>query len=114
MTPNEAYRELLSIRKHIEDGYITHLSCGGKADKQTEKDIEAYSIAISALEKQIPKKPSNMRRIGSSFDMSTGMSLSYFEGLCEVCKTSNTNWRAKEKITYCEKCGQALDWSDTE
>ena len=57
MTAQEAYAELISIRKNREDGYLTHLSYGGKADEQEEYTIKAYSVALNALEKQIPKKP---------------------------------------------------------
>lgn len=59
MTAQEAYAELISIRKNREDGYLTHLSYSGKADEQEEYTIKAYSVALNALEKQIPKKPIN-------------------------------------------------------
>lgn len=50
-------------------------------------------FVISALEKQIPKKPIN--RKGTT----------YFH--CPVCEGNRLN-------NYCADCGQALDWSDTE
>lgn len=100
MTPQEAYRELLSIRKHIEDGYVTHLSYGGKADKQTEKNIETYSVAISALEKQIPKKAIDKT---CEYD-------GYY-GLCPCCNKAISEYKDFARCWY---CGQALDWSDTE
>ena len=53
----------------------------------------AFEAAISALEKQIPKKPNIYNR---------------FERHCE-CGTI-----VKTYQNYCSNCGQALDWSDTE
>lgn len=53
---------------------------------------EAIKIAITTIEKQIPKKPVEARN----------------EIVCPTCKTlvgSNP---------YCRYCGQALDWSYTE
>ena len=93
MTVQEAYAELISIRNHIEDGYLTHLSYGGKADEQEEYTIEAYSVALNALEKQIPKKVTK-----------------------SVCPSCNRIFLfrhgEKRKGDYCDNCGQALDWSD--
>ncbi len=56
-------------------------------------ECNARELAISALEKQIPKKPIN--RKGTT----------YF--YCPVCEGNMLN-------NYCADCGQALDWSDTE
>lgn len=53
---------------------------------------DAIKIAISALEKQIPKKPVEARN----------------EIVCPTCKT------LVGSSPYCRYCGQALDWSDTE
>ena len=54
--------------------------------------IQTFENAISALEKQIPKKPIN--RKGTT----------YF--YCPICEGNMLN-------NYCADCGQALDWSDT-
>ena len=109
MTPQEAYRELLSIRKYIEDGYVTHLSYGGNADEQTEKNIETYSVAISALEKQIPKKP---------YKTKEPISQKQNDYYCSVCKRYlGDDMELKHACLqpeYCQHCGQALDWSDAE
>ena len=66
-------------------------------------DCNAMELAILALEKQIPKKPTK----------------AYFEGgfvnyHCVCCGeaqglTVNKRWQK-----YCPHCGQALNWSDTE
>ena len=93
MTAQEAYAELISIRKNREDGYLTHLSYGGKADEHEEYMIEAYSVALNALEQQIPKKVTK-----------------------SVCPSCNRIFLfrhgEKRKGDYCDNCGQALDWSE--
>lgn len=66
-------------------------------------DVEALKIAVSALEKQIPKKPIKYDKY-------------YYK--CPVCDIDiGVN---EEDLTiyeetppyYCQNCGQALDWSD--
>lgn len=107
MTAEEAYAELISIRKNREDGYLTHLSYGGKADEQEEYTIKAYSVALNALEKQIPKKimhEATLQRCAT----------------CPTCKNVLDEFiefipgQPKIRVTfaYCYFCGQALDWSD--
>ena len=64
---------------------------------------KSLDIAISAIEKQIPKKPLNIEE--------TKYKVSY---KCPVCGTVHvngwcgTNW----KLPFCSICGQALDWSN--
>lgn len=82
MIPQEAINWL----EAIEEKYIH-----GGDDYFDEKRKIAINIAISALEKQIPKKPKN--REGTT----------YF--YCPCCDSNNLN-------EYCPNCGQALDWSD--
>ena len=66
---------------------------------------EALKMAISALEKQIPKKSLNIEE--------TKYKVSY---KCPVCRTVHvnewcgTNW----KLPFCSICGQALDWGDSD
>jgi hypothetical protein len=57
----------------------------------------AREFAISALKKQIPKKPISIKRF-------TGTTTAN----CSVCNGKVL------KVNYCQRCGQALDWSDTE
>ena len=64
----------------------------------------AFEAAVSALEKQIPKKPNENR---------------YPWAICPSCGGSVYIDKVQEHImnnenTYCEHCGQALDWSDFE
>lgn len=66
-----------------------------------ESDIkEAIQCAISALEKQIPKKP--------ILDTIFPSGVRWY--LCPVCKHNNI----EKNDNYCHNCGQALDWSEEE
>lgn len=84
MTNEEA---IIDIRENIQP------IIGGKS----------LDIAISAIEKQIPKEPLNVEE--------TKYKVSY---KCPVCGTVHvngwcgTNW----KLPFCSICGQALDWSN--
>lgn len=65
---------------------------------------DALRVSISALEKQIPKKPNESR---------------YPWAICPSCGGSVYIDKVQEHImnnenTYCEHCGQALDWGDFE
>ena len=67
---------------------------------EDEKEgIECHNIAISALEKQIPKKPRKTR----------------CALMCSTCGHKITEIGCKKlNRFYCKKCGQAIDWSDVE
>ena len=73
--------------------------CGGGDDKIYKKDIEALKTAISALEKQIPKKP---------------IEKSPWVYHCPNCDSQKVEETFIERFMYCRDCGQALDWSDTD
>lgn len=70
-----------------------------------EKAININGLAILALEKQIPEKPINVEK-------------HYYRCPCckQVLDVSDDDIFVYENLTpmYCSKCGQALDWSDTE
>lgn len=61
----------------------------------------AYEIAISALEKQIPKKVSN-RKVAYDFPASV-------HGDCPVCGSINLS---SADTSYCNACGQKLDFEE--
>lgn len=71
--------------------------CGQKGLYDTEFE-SALSLAILALEKQIPKKPLHMHK-------------NYY---CPICKEDG--WMLwddaipNDMDKYCGKCGQAIDW----
>ena len=95
MTIEEAKKQLEEL---IQDR--KSFICGGD-DEIYKADIEALKTAISALEKQIPKKPlSGIDFMGNEFRICCDCSAIVRDG----------EWRAN----YCPDCGQALDWSDTD
>lgn len=89
MEESEAIRELHKIRPR--GGIIP------------QKRAEALDVAIQALEKQIPKKP--IENDTNSFD-------------CPCCKydlkTDTGNPFGDYFLSYCDNCGQKIDWSDEE
>ena len=60
------------------------------------KNALALDIAIKALEKQIPKKPEDVKQFRSS---------DYQIGLCPSCRGG-----VNSEFQYCGDCGQKLDW----
>jgi hypothetical protein len=69
-------------------------SCGEKIKFTEEEKYEAYSMAIQALEKQMPKKP----------DFTEDKEFV----LCPCCNGKGL----LNKQKYCDNCGQKLDWSE--
>ena len=71
-------------------------------------------MIVQALEKQIPKKPN--KTIDSSWgtqkEAHTCPVCDYY--LTEVQFIASKKIESNKKITYCETCGQAIDWSDEE
>ena len=65
---------------------------------------EAFSVAINALEKQIPKKV-NLRHI-RKYD-------GFDDGECPNCGMSVSRDCDGDDV-FCPDCGQKLDWSDEE
>ena len=100
MTEQEAIKELYKIRPR--GGIIP------------QKRADALEMAIQSLEKQIPKKPN--KTIDSSWgtqkEAHTCPVCDYY--LTEVHFIEPQKIESNKKITYCETCGQAIDWSDEE
>jgi uncharacterized protein with PIN domain len=75
-------------------------------------DVEENYIVRQALEKQIPKKPNK------AIDSTCGIKNEVH--VCPVCDYYLTEVHfiapqkiePNKKITYCENCGQAIDWSE--
>lgn len=66
-----------------------------------KEQIEVWETAISALEKQIPKKP---------------IEDDYYDepAVCPNCGGNIINIADNDyHFQHCHYCGQALDWSDT-
>ena len=81
MTYEEAIKLLNSVTTYDFDRYITY----------------AITLAIEALDKQIPKKP--IEPFAFSDDIRAG--------LCPFC-----NEGVNEEMNFCSYCGQAIDWEE--
>ena len=93
MTPQEAIQFLKE----------TIAGCHILRDRQLK---EVCITSINALEKQIPKKPYKRKEHKQN---------DYY---CAICKCYLGDEMELQNAClqpkYCEHCGQALDWSDTE
>jgi hypothetical protein len=56
-------------------------------------------LAITALEKQIPKKPIKAKE-------------HIMYSMCYICPNCQQNFSGTGIASYCYHCGQALDWSN--
>lgn len=103
-------QEAIKIMKGIEAVEGTFPEDGNDVE-------ETLSLAIKALEKQIPKKPKQSGVTDSKgvFHPTNGISGVPYD-LCPNCKTNLCTdgffGRNKKSMKYCENCGQKLDWSD--
>lgn len=61
--------------------------------------VDENAEVADALEKQIPKKPRNDEYYKNS-------------ARCPNCNSPIETYRIRGGVTYCEECGQAIDWSD--
>ena len=92
MTPQEALNWC--------EQFTDNLVMANVDTKRRTLGLQATQTCKSALEKQIPKKP--------ILDCIFPSGVEWY--LCPAC-----NHNGIEKTgCYCHKCGQALDWSDTE
>lgn len=97
MTESEAIKELDYFRRIFDD-------------EGRYKACDALVMAIKALEKQIPKKPNK------AIDTSWGVHKEV--NVCPVCDSFLTEvhfidcdeTKEGKRISYCETCGQAIDW----
>ena len=76
------------------------------SDEDIEKTEAALKLAISALEKQMPKQPKY-----EDVDNVYGAIKRTCTACGDVCMVSKG---AKPYEHYCRQCGQAIDWSDEE
>ena len=90
------------------------------------KEIEAYAMAIQALEKHIPKKPI-LKHDVSVMHINRGNQPHEWKRLesdnwhCPKCDSFvgervyvHSKVHDQRKKKYCDDCGQKLDWSDEE
>lgn len=82
---------------NIEQAIEILLDKYGKADEEQE---QAIATAIKALEKQIPKKPSDIASYYYTREKN---------GTCSIC---GGHVQGREK--FCPNCGQKIDWEGIE
>lgn len=101
MTNEEAIKGLLNVKMQMSE---------------ETPFTEAVDLAVSALEKQIPKKPKYVEVEQDAMDMETGEEYTYKidEAHCSCCDFIIGADNDIFDEHYCEWCGQKLDWSDGE
>ena len=87
-----------------------HFNYGVKCDIFSEPVRSYAKTAISALEKQIPKKPILYNTYSFCFRLPSRD----WKGKYAQYKCPNCNEGTSKEYKYCNECGQALDWSDAE
>lgn len=85
--------------KQVRDNFLQNLAENAYLTMSTVEEME---LAISALEKQIPKKP--------ILDTIFPSGIKWWR--CPVCNKIIVGCIAAIPQKYCDDCGQALDWSD--
>lgn len=85
---------------------ITHYISNGCCNGENALSWETLNMAISALKKQIPKKPH------FEGDGYWNGELVYDTWVCPNCDTDYEVEADKHK--YCPNCGQKIDWSEEE
>ena len=107
MTPKEAIEILMSDEKLAEIEYYG----GFEGQKKVAKLYsEAIDMAIEALEKQIPKKPTKL-----TYKLLIDAGWIYACPNCKMaCGENKYHLEATSDEMYCPSCGQAIDWSEEE
>lgn len=96
MTPQEAAKKL--------SWYSTTNGCGQCNDDDHKK---AKELAITALKKQIPQKPTYE---GDGYDENGN--LIYDSAYCPICNHEFEEGINDWGCAFCQDCGQALDWGE--
>lgn len=93
-------REAIARIKASRDYRYSHYA-------HTDDDGKAFDMAIKALEKQTPKKPTYE---GDGY--APDGTLVYDTWICPCC---NKRYEVDyDDYDYCPDCGQKLDWSETD
>lgn len=103
MTESEA---IARITDHFEHHHY---------DKRPHPYLDrAVSMAIKALEKQTPMKPARPKRTGMGYDYEdySCATCEYFIGAEPEIKSMLAH--GKTPTNYCPRCGQKINWEETE
>ena len=70
-----------------------------------------YNLLQSLVDKETPKKPTDKytEKVRDYLNEDSFVYVNFEAGYCPNC-----NEEVNENYTYCNKCGQRLDWSDGE
>lgn len=74
----------------------------GKLIAPYSDEMDAFGMAIEALEKQIPKKPKLVTRAGGI--------IKFYP--CPNCSTPEKYVSVYPRTKHCVECGQKLKWED--
>lgn len=120
-------REAKGILVDLEAGYrdLDPLALTDDGIRIVNERIEAVEVAISALEKQIPKKPvmgyAFSEKIREAIKRTNPERAESKTECCPVCGRplgvsefvkAQTGLRVGDP--HCKKCGQAIDWEDNQ
>lgn len=97
-----AVKLLKTINQNMKVDHMTKDMWEGATEEETREYIEDFgliNIAISALEKQIPKKPITIYDYVDDMD----------KHCCSRCELSPRVYKGEE---YCTECGQRLDFGE--
>lgn len=92
--------------QRVRDNFVQNLAENAYLNMCTTEEM---NIVISALEKQMPKKPLVIK---NDEDIKLG-SATWKAGV-PIYKCHCCNGFIKRSDDFCPDCGQALDWSDEE
>ena len=80
---------------------------------QTAEEAEAIGIAVKAVEKMIPKKPTKTIEIVSGGDIATVLRCPNCDTYIGICgKDNKVDWNKTPFSECCRYCYQKLDWSE--
>lgn len=98
----DTIENLKEIKEHLKS-IAKRTNLHGKGEEDAKEIDFDFDRAIEALEKQIPKKPTEIdeKEDGLFYVISF---------MCPSCDTSVIGQPYKPK--YCKHCGQKLDWGD--
>ena len=85
--------------KQVRDNFVQNLAENAYLTMSTAEEME---LAVSAIEKQIPKVAEHEDGVWS---------------ICPCCGGSvcnDTEHAVNREVSYCEHCGQAIDWENSE
>ena len=101
----------VAMAEHYDDAVTEAIAKAAKAEGITELTVLNKSAIISAIQKQIPKKPEfvDIRFRNHGRSVADGVSLSK----CYKCPSCWSHiFHVWDSEKYCVHCGQALDWAE--